>query len=53
MVDALMEEIDRWESEHPDGKPAPSHNGGRVKLPLVDNVACGFALARSGSGRHP
>jgi hypothetical protein len=35
MVDALMEEVERWEREHPNGAPAPSHNGGRVKLPLV------------------
>src|SRR5438876_8399091 len=26
MVDALMEEVERWEREHPNGKPAPGHN---------------------------
>jgi (E)-4-hydroxy-3-methylbut-2-enyl-diphosphate synthase len=35
MVEALMEEVERWEREHPNGAPAPGHNGGRVKLPLV------------------
>src|SRR5690242_8572653 len=35
MVDALMEEVERWEREHPNGAPAPGHNGGRRKLPLV------------------
>jgi (E)-4-hydroxy-3-methylbut-2-enyl-diphosphate synthase len=35
MVDALMEEVERWEREHPNGAPAPSHSGGRMKLPLV------------------
>src|ERR1051326_2359727 len=25
MVDALMEEVERWEREHPNGAPAPSH----------------------------
>src|SRR5205085_12526042 len=35
MVDALMEEVERWEREHPNGATAPMHNGGRVKLPLV------------------
>jgi hypothetical protein len=30
-----MEEVERWEREHPNGVPAPAHNGGRVKLPLV------------------
>src|SRR3954465_5213815 len=35
MVDALLEEIDAWEREHPNGATAPMHNGGRVKLPLV------------------
>src|SRR5271157_695644 len=35
MVDALMEEVERWEREHPNGRPAPGPNGGRVKLPLV------------------
>ena len=34
MVDALMEEVERWEREHPNGRPA-AHAGGRVKLPLV------------------
>ena len=33
MVDALMEEVERWEREHPDGKPAKAEN--RMKLPLV------------------
>src|SRR5438105_5610839 len=27
MVDALMEEVERWEKEHANGAPAPSHNG--------------------------
>src|SRR5436309_2933688 len=35
MVDALMEEVERWEKEHPNGAPGPAHNGGRVKLPLL------------------
>jgi (E)-4-hydroxy-3-methylbut-2-enyl-diphosphate synthase len=35
MVDALMEEVERWEKENPNGKPAPEHAGGRRKLPLV------------------
>src|SRR5436190_3034799 len=35
MVDALLEEVERWEREHPNGAPAPAHNGGRVKLPVV------------------
>jgi hypothetical protein len=30
-----MEEVERWEREHPNGAPAPSDNGGRVKLPLA------------------
>jgi (E)-4-hydroxy-3-methylbut-2-enyl-diphosphate synthase len=34
MVDALMEEVERWEREHPNGKPAENADG-RVKLPLV------------------
>jgi (E)-4-hydroxy-3-methylbut-2-enyl-diphosphate synthase len=34
MVDALMEEVERWEREHPNGKPAATDEG-RVKLPLV------------------
>jgi (E)-4-hydroxy-3-methylbut-2-enyl-diphosphate synthase len=34
MVDALMEEVERWEREHPDGKPA-GRGDARVKLPLV------------------
>jgi hypothetical protein len=28
-----MEEVERWEREHPDGKPAKAEN--RTKLPLV------------------
>jgi len=36
MVDALMEEVELWEREHPNGKPtAHGSNGGRMKLPLV------------------
>ncbi len=36
MVDALMEEVERWEREHPNGAPAPqAANGGRMRLPLV------------------
>jgi len=36
MVDALMEEVELWEREHPNGKPtAHGANGGRMKLPLV------------------
>src|SRR5216684_6295017 len=34
MVDALMEEVERWEREHPDGKPKAKSDA-RVKLPLV------------------
>jgi (E)-4-hydroxy-3-methylbut-2-enyl-diphosphate synthase len=34
MVDALMEEVERWEREHPNGRPAANADG-RVKLPLV------------------
>jgi hypothetical protein len=34
MVDALMEEVERWEREHPNGKPAANADS-RVKLPLV------------------
>src|SRR5437773_34601 len=32
MVDALMEEVERWERENPDGRPAKNGDG-RVKLP--------------------
>ena len=35
MVEALMEEVERWEREHPNGAPTPTHSGGRQKLPLV------------------
>jgi (E)-4-hydroxy-3-methylbut-2-enyl-diphosphate synthase len=35
MVDALMEEVERWEREHAGGRPAPRTEKGRVKLPLV------------------
>jgi (E)-4-hydroxy-3-methylbut-2-enyl-diphosphate synthase len=35
MVDALMEEVELWEREHPDGRPSQPHKDGRVKLPLV------------------
>jgi (E)-4-hydroxy-3-methylbut-2-enyl-diphosphate synthase len=36
MVEALMEEVERWEREHASGAaPAPALNGGRMKLPLV------------------
>jgi (E)-4-hydroxy-3-methylbut-2-enyl-diphosphate synthase len=34
MVDALMEEVERWEREHPNGRPPA--NEARVKLPLVN-----------------
>ena len=34
MVDALMEEVERWEREHASGAP-PAKKDGRVKLPLV------------------
>jgi (E)-4-hydroxy-3-methylbut-2-enyl-diphosphate synthase len=34
MVDALMEEVERWEREHPNGK-SEAKDEGRVKLPLV------------------
>src|SRR5262249_33135698 len=34
MVDALMEEVERWERENPSGKPAAKGDG-RTKLPLV------------------
>ena len=34
MVDALMEEVERWEPEHASGAP-PAKKDGRVKLPLV------------------
>src|SRR5438477_8563085 len=34
MVDALMEEVERWERENPDGRPAKNGDG-RVKLPVV------------------
>ena len=34
MVDALLEEIDLWEKEHPAGPKAPPA-GGRRKLPVV------------------
>src|SRR5262249_19748715 len=33
MVDALMEEVERWEREHPGGRSAKAE--ARVKLPLV------------------
>jgi (E)-4-hydroxy-3-methylbut-2-enyl-diphosphate synthase len=34
MVDALMEEVERWEREHPNGRPTAKGDA-RVKLPLV------------------
>jgi (E)-4-hydroxy-3-methylbut-2-enyl-diphosphate synthase len=34
MVDALMEEVERWEREHPNGA-TPAARDGRVKLPVV------------------
>jgi (E)-4-hydroxy-3-methylbut-2-enyl-diphosphate synthase len=34
MVDALMEEVERWEREHPNGRQTVKDEG-RVKLPLV------------------
>jgi (E)-4-hydroxy-3-methylbut-2-enyl-diphosphate synthase len=33
MVDALIEEIDRWEQDHPTGKPA--EHGSRKRLPVL------------------
>jgi (E)-4-hydroxy-3-methylbut-2-enyl-diphosphate synthase len=37
MVDALMEEVERWERDHPNGAVAPSlAEGDRVKLPLAN-----------------
>jgi (E)-4-hydroxy-3-methylbut-2-enyl-diphosphate synthase len=36
MVDALMEEVQLWEREHPDGRPSQQNKDGRVKLPLVN-----------------
>src|SRR3954452_14513183 len=35
MVDALLEEIDRWEAEHPEGQPKGEPAGGRRRLPVV------------------
>jgi (E)-4-hydroxy-3-methylbut-2-enyl-diphosphate synthase len=35
MVEALMEEVERWEREHPTGRPAPKAGPGRVGLPLA------------------
>ncbi len=34
MVDALMEEVERWEREHPNGRQTVKDEG-RVKLPLI------------------
>src|SRR6516165_3575054 len=34
MVEALMEEVERWEREHPNGRPTPTE--GRTQLPLVN-----------------
>src|SRR5262247_578035 len=34
MVDALLEEVERWEREHPNGRPTAKGDA-RVKLPLV------------------
>ncbi len=35
MVDALMEEVERWEREHPNGA-APAKKDGRVRLPVLN-----------------
>jgi (E)-4-hydroxy-3-methylbut-2-enyl-diphosphate synthase len=36
MVDALMEEVEHWEREHPNGTSKAGPAEGRVKLPLVN-----------------
>src|SRR2546427_836491 len=38
MVDALMEEVERWEKEHPAGATNGSGAGGRKRLPIVSNL---------------
>jgi (E)-4-hydroxy-3-methylbut-2-enyl-diphosphate synthase len=35
MVDALLEEVERWEREHPDRIAKEMTSSGRRKLPLV------------------